>query len=416
MDVPKAAKESGEIRRVVESYFNPDAVRETVVRIARTPCPQTELYERDPLILKAIQTFFRPAFEEAGCSTWIDDYGNLIATQGEGGAGRKILLLSYAMAWTEGTMLNPWSGEVMDGAGFGVDGKVVWGRGGSEYHGSNAALIECARIVQRSGVHIPGQITYVISSAGHTSSSDPVYHLLHNDQLRADLCIMPGRPMIVLGNTGRLDLRVNVRGRSVHSGGELSVGINAIEGGLRAIERLQKIMPFPPRGEKDPDMGQGRLSLIGLASYPPSPGFHQGVGSGGHTLQNLMRILLDRRLVPGEDVEEAIREIKEAIGDLSPWQVTYERGALQYPTKHSKDAPIIRTLADSFRTMLQREPLFGYVNETIDAGYINMQGIPTVMFGSMDMRFAHGDTDICQLNLVYDVTKVLAHLAIMNAQ
>jgi len=118
MDVPKAAKESGEIRRVVESYFNPDAVRETVVRIARTPCPQTELYERDPLILKAIQTFFRPAFEEAGCSTWIDDYGNLIATQGEGGAGRKILLLSYAMAWTEGNAGIEWIAVALGFTGY----------------------------------------------------------------------------------------------------------------------------------------------------------------------------------------------------------------------------------------------------------------------------------------------------------
>ena len=62
-------------------------------------------------------------------------------------------------------------------------------------------------------------------------------------------------------------------------------------------------MPFPPGGKVDPELGQGRLSLIGLCSYPPRPVFHYGLGSGGHTLQNLMRILLDRRLVPGEDVE-----------------------------------------------------------------------------------------------------------------
>ena len=82
------------------------------------------------------------------------------------------MFLSYIMAWTEGTMLNPWSGEVMDGSRVGVEGEVRLGRGGSEYHGTNAALIECARSSPSRAVEIPGKITYVISAAGHTSSSD----------------------------------------------------------------------------------------------------------------------------------------------------------------------------------------------------------------------------------------------------
>src|SRR5258708_33341009 len=121
-----------EIARLVDQHFNRQAVKDSVVRIARTPCPQTELYEREPLLHKAIQTFYRPTMEALGCDTWMDDYGNLFATQGEG-HGRHVLFLSYVMAWTEGTMLNPWSGDVLDGAPFGKKGEVVWGRGGSEY-------------------------------------------------------------------------------------------------------------------------------------------------------------------------------------------------------------------------------------------------------------------------------------------
>jgi hypothetical protein len=88
-------------------------------------------------------------------------------------------------------------------------------------------------------------MSFVISSGGHTSSSDPIYHLLYNDQVTADLCITPGTKEIVLGNCGRRDLRVNIFGKSVHSGGELSAGSSAIEGGLLALERLNSIMPFP---------------------------------------------------------------------------------------------------------------------------------------------------------------------------
>jgi acetylornithine deacetylase/succinyl-diaminopimelate desuccinylase-like protein len=359
---------------------------------------------------------YRPAFEAAGCDTWIDDYGNLIATQGEGGGGGKhVLFLSYAMAWTEGTLPNPWSGEVMDGRQFGVDGEVVWGRGGSEYHPSNVALLECARIIKASGVEIPGKITYVISSGGHTSSSDPIYHLLHNDQLRADLCITPGTKEIVLGNMGRLDLRVNVFGKSVHSGGELSVGLNAIEGGLQAIDRLKSIMPYPPGGHRDPDMGQGRLSMIGLASYPFSPGYHNGVGSGGHTLQNLMRFMLDRRLPPGQDVQQAIDEIRDAIGDMSPWRITFERGALHHAWKHEPDAPVVQSLAQAHQVALGAPAEMRYIDFTIDAGYMNMSGIPTVMYGAMDMRYAHGDTEFTNLPETERIARVYTAWALLNA-
>jgi acetylornithine deacetylase/succinyl-diaminopimelate desuccinylase-like protein len=404
------------VKSVVDKTFDRNEIKDTVIKIARTPAPQTELYERDPQVLDAVLNLYRPMLEEAGCETWIDDYGNLIGTHGERTSSKKVMLLGYAMHWTIGTMKNPWSGEVMDGSKFGVEGEVVWGRGGSEYTGSNTAIINCARTVHKSGAKIPGEIIYVISSAGHTSSSDPVYHLVHNDQIKSDLCITAGRPVINLGNTGRLDLKLLVYGKSVHSGGELSAGINAIEGGLMAIDRLKKIMPFPPKGKKDPDMGQGRLSIIGLASYPPSPGFHKGLGSGGHTLQNLIRILLDRRLVPGEDVQIAIDEIKEAVGDLSPWKATFERGAFQLPVKHTKDSKLIQSVSEAYSSMLGRDPKYTYVNETIDAGYMTLAGIPTVMYGAMDMRFAHGDTDICQLNQVYDVSKVYSYWAIKNSR
>ena len=110
-----------------------------------------------------------------------------------------------------------------------------------------------------------------------------------------------------------------------------------------------------------------------------------------------------------------IQQIKDAVGDLSPWKVTFERGALQYPTKHTKDDKIIRTLGDAY-VALGREPEYGYCNETIDAGFMNMNGIPTVMYGTFDMRYAHGDSDHCHLNTVYDVTKVYTQWAIANSQ
>jgi acetylornithine deacetylase/succinyl-diaminopimelate desuccinylase-like protein len=162
-------------------------------------------------------------------------------------------------------------------------------------------------------------------------------------------------------------------------------------------------------------MGQGRLSIIGLASYPFSPGYHNGVGSGGHTLQNLMRFMLDRRLPPGQDVQQAVDEIRDAIGDMRPWRITFERGALHYPWKHAPDAPVLLSVLDAHETALGRPGETRYIDFTIDAGYLNMAGIPTVMYGAMDMRYSHGDTEFTNLRDTEEVTRVYAAWALANS-
>jgi acetylornithine deacetylase/succinyl-diaminopimelate desuccinylase-like protein len=56
------------------------------------------------------------------------------------------------------------------------------------------------------------------------------------------------------------------------------------------------------------------------------------------------------------------------------------------------------------------------VDYTIDAGYMNMSGIPTVMFGAIDMRFCHGDEEFTNLNDTYDISRVYTTWALANAR
>ena len=182
------------------------------------------------------------------------------------------------------------------------------------------------------------------------------------------------------------------------------------------LERLKSIMPFPPGGHEDPDMGKGRLSVIGLGSYPFSPGFHHGIGSGGHTLQNLMRIMLDRRLPPGQDVDQAIDEIKAAVGDMSPWRVTFEPSAFQYPSKHDRGDEIVVSVAEAYESALDLSPEYRYVDYTVDAGYLNIAGIPTVMWGAINMADCHADIEYTNLGQTYDVARVFGVWAMTNAR
>jgi len=73
-------------------------------------------------------------------------------------------------------------------------------------------------------------------------------------------------------------------------------------------------------------------------------------------------------------------------------------------------------VAEAYRAALDVEPPYLYVDYTIDAGYMNMNGVPTIMLGAIDMRFSHGDTEFTNLGDAYDLAKVYTTWAIANAR
>jgi len=85
-------------------------------------------------------------------------------------------------------------------------------------------------------------------------------------------------------------------------------------------------------------------------------------------------------------------------------------------SKLDRNSEIVQSVANAYRSALGEEPKEVYVDYTIDAGYMNMNGIPTIMLGAVDMRFAHGDTEFTNLNDTYDVARIYANWAITNAR
>ena len=56
------------------------------------------------------------------------------------------MLVGYAMCAAPSTMQNPYSGEIVDGAPYKLDGECVWGRGACEQKGSLAAMMAAVQI------------------------------------------------------------------------------------------------------------------------------------------------------------------------------------------------------------------------------------------------------------------------------
>jgi acetylornithine deacetylase len=387
-------------KRIIEKNLAYGEVKRLLVKLVQHASPQTDRLEAEPQVLALIRNVIKPELEQAGLHPSLDDLGNLILRLNGRGGGDRLILVSYAMNAAPSTMQNPYSGEVVDGAPYKLDGECVWGRGACEQKGSLAAMMAAMRFFGANKVELPADLYFVVSTAGETGRHDSLAHVLDRGKVAADWCIIDGPPEIQLGNKGRVDVLVTVRGKQAHSSRPWE-GINAIEGAMKVLEKLKPLMPYPEE-RAHPELGKVSLTPNAIESFPKAT----------HTIQSECRIMFDRRLLPGDDPKKAIQQMRDAIGDLEPFEVEIQPRDFMYPSEVGKDAEVVRSLEQGVRTMLGQIPTYSYSTAANDTGLFNFRGIQAINYGARDIRFQHTDHDLVSVNQVFDAAKVFTFLAL----
>lgn len=391
-----------EAKECIEQGLDPDEVQRLLVKLLQTPSPQTELLEREPQVLALIRDVVRPELEAEGIDAAIDDMGNLIARLRGAGAAPGLVLVSYAMNAAPSTMPDPYSGEMVDGAPFGLEGPCGWGRGACEQKGSLAAMLSAVKCLARSGWELPGDLYFVTSTAGESGKHESLDYVLSSGAIDACWGLIDGPPEIQLGNKGRIDVRIIVRGRQAHSSRPWD-GINAVEGAVKVLERLAPLMPYP-EDKSHPELGRVSLTPTDIESFPKST----------HTIPGECRIRMDRRLLPGDDADRAVQQLADAIGVIEPYEIALEKEEFMYPCEVGKEAGVVEALGNAIRTMLGREPEYSFSTAANDTGLLNVRGIEAVNYGSRAVRFQHTDNDLVPLKSVVESAKVFLFMALQR--
>jgi acetylornithine deacetylase/succinyl-diaminopimelate desuccinylase-like protein len=392
--------EAGSAKRIIERNLQYDDVRRLLVKLVQYASPQTEQLEAEPQVLGLIRDVIKPELEQAGLHPSIDDKGNLLLRLNGRGSGERLMLVGYAMNAAASTMQNPYSGEIVDGAPYELHGECVWGRGACEQKGSLAAMIGAIRFIGANKVELPGDLYFVVSTAGETGRHDSLAHVLDHGKVEADWCIIDGPPEIQLGNKGRVDVLVTVRGKQAHSSRPWE-GINAIEGAMKVLERLKPLMPYPEE-KAHPELGKVTLTPNAIESFPKAT----------HTIQSECRIMFDRRLLPGDDPKKAVQQIRNAIGKIEPFEIEVEPRDFMYPSEVGRDAEVVQALEHGVRTMLGQQPAYSFSTAANDTGLFNYRGIQAINYGARDIRFQHTDHDLVSVSKVFDAAKVFTFLAL----
>jgi acetylornithine deacetylase/succinyl-diaminopimelate desuccinylase-like protein len=392
--------DAGTAKKLIEKNLSDEEVKRLTVKLVQQASPQTQLLEAEPQVLALIRDAVKPELEASGLRPTIDAMGNLVLHIVGREKRDRLMLVGYAMCAAPSTMKNPYSGEIVDGASYKLDGECVWGRGACEQKGSLAAMLAAVKFIGTNKLQIPSDLYFVVSTAGETGKHDSLSFVLDHGNVHPDWCIIDGPPEIQLGNKGRVDVLVTIKGKQAHSSRPWE-GINAIEGAMKVLEKLQSLMPFP-EDKSHPELGKVSLTTNAIESFPKAT----------HTIQSECRIMFDRRLLPGDDPAKAIEQMKGAIGTIPPFEIEIVARDFMYPSEVKKDAEVVQALEQGVRTMLNYEPKFSYSTAANDTGLFNHRGIQAINYGSRHIQFQHTDHDLVPLKSVFDAAKVFAFLAI----
>jgi len=394
MDVREAFRIAGE-------HVDDAELDALFAELLRVPSEHTERMESDPAVTGFVADVVAPRLQTlTGVTPRTDGMGNLLWRLGpaEVDPAEGLLFMGYAMTFPAGSMPEPFSGKVVPGEPYGFDGPCVWGRGGCEQKAALAAMLAAAAAVRRSGRELARPLSLAVSTAGETGRHDAARYMLEQDGLTARYGIvgLGTTNRVCLGNKGRIDVEVVVRGKSCHSSTPWA-GVNAVDGARAVLERLDGLVD----GIAHPELGEASLVATHIESGPDIL----------HTIQDRCRLTLDRRLMPGEDPAEALAAITRALADLEPWRVEVAQGNFMYPAEVSEDSEVAVAIAAARETAGETGPPLWFP-AALDAGYLNENGIETVMFGPGDLAFAHTDAEVVPLEQVRRAARVYAAAAL----
>jgi acetylornithine deacetylase/succinyl-diaminopimelate desuccinylase-like protein len=280
------------------------------------------------------------------------------------------------------------------------------GKGASEQKANLAAMLHAMEVVIASKAAINGKLIFTCCLSGETGKHDAMRSVVEGAGMRADMAVLGGTGLkITFGNRGRIDVFVTVKGSPCHSSRPWD-GANAITGATEAIRLLlQKVKADKSHSQ----LGSQSLTVNHIRSFPDST----------HTVQERCEFTLDRRLLPGDDPNEAFAEIERIAKEVErlkdpvsgkPYGVEVRLGAYMYPSLVTTDSPVVRALLRASEAMLGKPAETYYSPSAFDQGYLNHVGIATANYGPGENQYAHTDRDMASVERTADAAKVYAFM------
>jgi acetylornithine deacetylase/succinyl-diaminopimelate desuccinylase-like protein len=296
---------------------------DSMSRLARVPTDvplgfNTLMEPDDPKLVHYVQDVVRPELAAIGVYDLLDvPRNNLVARLGAGRSGRALLIQNYTPAQHHNLMDEPFSGKVANAAAYGCPEPAVFGQGVSQSKAHQAVMLAVLKMLVESETPLDGTLYWAVNNEGRSSHACSEAIIAALDPTPSFGIIQIGTGLkISLGNRGRVDVNVRLKGRAAHSSTP-EEGLSAIDAANEVINRLRRLK----WADRHAILGGRHAIVYKMRFEPVAP----------HTLPAEAFVTVDRRLLPGDDPEVATDEVRRAIGDMAPYEVSVETGVLMWP-------------------------------------------------------------------------------------
>ncbi len=320
--------------------------------------------------------YVRRFFEHRGIEVWEQEVfpgrHNVIARVPGRDASRRIVFEAHMDTVSiKGMTIAPFDPVIRDGK--------LHGRGSVDDKAGLAAMMHAVADIHASGEPPPCEL-WLAAVVDEEFSFRGVVKLC--EDLKADAAVVaePTEFKCVIASKGVLRWRIRTKGKAAHSS-KPHLGVNAITAMSRVVLALQADHERM-QAAAHPLLGPGTCNV--------------GVIRGGvqvNFVPDEAVIEIDRRLLPGEEVEEVLVHYQALLDDLAQQHpdvvAEMEKPMLQdWPFQTDKDESLVSLAQGLLREMKRDDGVCG-VPFGSDASKFSRLGIPTILFGPGSIDQAH---------------------------
>ncbi|UCC49814.1 MAG: ArgE/DapE family deacylase [Gemmatimonadota bacterium] len=338
----------------------------------------------------ALAEYAREWLTSHGVNAWLEEAAprrpNVVAETGSGKGPTLVLCAHIDTVSAAGMSIPPFQPR--------LEGKRVYGRGSYDMKGGVAAVM--AALAALNHEDLTGRVLVaLVVDEEHSSIGADDFVARH----KADACIItePTEGRLILTHKGFVWSELITHGVAAH-GSRWDLGVSAIGKMGRIVAALERFDQEQLRERTHPVLGPASLHCatiaggVGLSTYAPE-----------------CRLQVERRILPGETLEQVREELEEVVREAGE-EATVTSFFHRTPLVCDPESSIARCVREAAHTVTGSPPEETGVAYWTDAAIFDAAGIPTLNYGPGGAG-AHGAVEWVDLDSVISCAHLLAEVA-----
>jgi len=344
----------------------------------------------------------------------IDEAGNVLGSVGGSTDDGALMFNGHMDHVPPSDMLDPYSGEVRDGAPFGVSGPVIVGRAASDMKGALAAMIVAGSVLRE--LKVPLKRRMIVAGVVQEETNGLGSRFLARNTRLGGVVIGESTNLdVALGHRGSMAIDVITEGVSCHASAP-ERGVNAL---YKMVPIIQGVEEAAGRLPSHAVLGKSSMVATTISVTPNVKNVVPNLCSIAIDVRNTINFSPDEAVQAIRGVVEQARsrhpEIKAKV-ELAKRSLKSYTGyaedidAMTPPFYTEPDDPLAQMTKQVSSRALGRETRFKVWTFATDGSYFTERGTPTVGFGPGEERFAHSRNDNVSIEHLIESAQVYAAL------